>query len=174
MSRPAAVLVVLALAAFAVVGCSRPQTEVRELPAGPLDRAAYVKAFNVSAAGLAPRYGVGQELPRGASAAAQGRRVAALQRLLRAWAGRIEGLRPPAEARRAQARYVAGVRGFADDLDRARAELARGDVEGANGLLETGRIVSPRTRADLVAARRAFHALGYELTDLDSSPVATA
>jgi hypothetical protein len=33
--------------------------------------------------------------------------------------------------------------------------------------------VSSSTRADLVAARKAFHELGYELEDLDKSPVST-
>jgi hypothetical protein len=89
------------------------------------------------------------------------------------WAERLSGLRPPAEAARAQARYVSGIRSFAADLDRARAALDRGDVKGANRLLSSGRIVSPRTRADLVAARRAFHALGYDLEDLDKAPVET-
>jgi hypothetical protein len=172
--RPVALLLLLLLAALAAAGCGRPQTEVRELPTGPLDKGEYVHAFNVSAAGLAPKYGVGKELPSDAPAAEQAQRVTALQRLLRAWAGRLEGLQPPAEARRAHARYVAGVRGFAGDLERARTELARGDVDGANRLLESGRIVSRQTRADLVDARRAFHALDYELTDLDSAPVTTS
>ncbi|HMJ32674.1 MAG TPA: hypothetical protein VK501_02065 [Baekduia sp.] len=172
--RPVCVLLLVLAAALTAAGCGRPQTEVRQLPTGPLDKGEYVHAFNVSAAGLAPKYGVGKELPSDAPAADQAQRVAALQRLLRAWAGRIEGLQPPAEARRAQARYVAGVRGFAADLDRARTALARGDVKGANRLLDSGRVVSPSTRADLVAARRAFHALDYALTDLDSAPVTTS
>jgi hypothetical protein len=172
MARPFLATVLLA-AALAAAGCSRPQTEVRALPTGPLDKQQYVEAFNISAAGLAPKYGVGKELDKGAPAREQEERVVGLQRLLRAWAGRIEGLRPPAEARRAQVRYVAGVRGFADDLDRARDALARGDVAGANRLLSTAKIVSAPTRADLVAARRAFHALDYDLTDLDSAPVKT-
>jgi hypothetical protein len=171
MGRPLRILFLLV--ALTVAGCSRPQTEIRALPTGPLDKAAYVKAFNVSAAGLAPKYGVGQELAKDAPAGQQAQRVVGLQRLLRAWAGRIATLQPPAPAQRAQLRYVAGVRGFADDLDRAQAQLARGDVVGANRLLDSGRIVSARTRADLVAARRAFHALGYDLTDLDSAPVKT-
>jgi hypothetical protein len=169
-----ALLLTLTALALGAAGCSRPQTEVRTLPTGPLNQADYEHAFNVSAAGLAPKYGVGKELPRDAPAAQQAERVRALQQLLRGWAGRIAGLQPPAPARRAQARYVAGVRGFAGDLDRARTLLAAGDVKGANRLLESGRVVSARTRADLVAARRAFHALGYDLTDLDSAPVKTA
>jgi hypothetical protein len=173
MSRLVRLVLMIVAVALTAAGCGRPQTEVRRLPTGPLDEGAYVHAFNVSAAGLAPRYGVGRELPADAPAEEQAQRVAALQRLLRAWAGRIEGLQPPAEARRAQARYVAGVRGFAGDLERARTALARGDVDGANRLLESGRVVSARTRSDLVAARRAFHALDYDLTDLDSAPVAT-
>jgi hypothetical protein len=173
MRRPA-LLSLLLLAVVVAAGCGRPQTEIRTLPTGPLDRSEYIDAFNVSAAGLAPRYGVGKELPPDAPPAKQAQRVTALQRLLRDWAGRLAGLQPPAEARRAQARYVAGVRGFAADLERARAALARGDAKGANALLSTGRIVSARTRADLVAARRAFHALGYELQDLDTAPVKTS
>jgi hypothetical protein len=65
------------------------------------------------------------------------------------------------------------VRGFADDLERARAALDRGDTKGAERLLSSGRIVSATTRADLQAARRAFHALDYDLEDLDSAPVKT-
>jgi hypothetical protein len=167
-------LTLLAAFALGAAGCSRPQTEVRALPTGPLTKGEYEHAFNVSAAGLAPRYGVGKELPRDAPAAQQAERVRALQRLLRVWAGRIASLQPPAPARRAQDRYVAGVRGFAGDLDRARTLLAGGDIKGANRLLESGGVVSARTRADLVAARRAFHALGYDLTDLDSAPVRTS
>jgi hypothetical protein len=160
-------------AAVLAAGCGRPQTEVRRLPTGPLDKAEYVHAFNVSAAGLAPKYGVGRDLPSDAPAGDQAARVRGLQQLLRAWSQRIARLQPPAEARSAQAHYVAGVRGFAGDLERARVELARGNVEGADRLLETGRIVSAQTRADLVAARRAFHRLHYDLTDLDTAPVTT-
>jgi hypothetical protein len=176
MGRPSLILIVAAISAFALgaAGCSRPQTEVRTLPTGPLNQADYEHAFNVSAAGLAPKYGVGKELPKGAPAAQQAERVRALQQLLRVWAGRIAGLQPPASARRAQDRYVAGVRGFAGDLERARTLLVAGDVKGAGRLLASGRVVSARTRADLVAARRAFHALGYDLTDLDSAPVKTS
>ena len=90
------------------------------------------------------------------------------------WSARIATLKPPARAAAAQARYVAGIRAFAVDLDRARALLDRGDTKGANRLLTSGAIVSRTTRADLVAARRAFHALGYDLLDLDSSPVKTS
>src|SRR3954454_13967334 len=106
MSRPVLVLALL-LAAVAALGCGRPQTEVRTLPTGPLTKGEYEHAFNVSAAGLAPRYGVGKELPRDAPAAQQAERVRARQRLLRVWAGRIASLQPPAPARRAQDRYVA-------------------------------------------------------------------
>jgi hypothetical protein len=174
MSRAPRVLLLVVAAALTAAGCGRPQTEVRPLPSGPLGKAEYVHAFNVSAAGLAPKYGVGRQLPRDAPARDQAQRVDALQRLLRAWAGRIEGLQPPAEARRAQARYVAGVRGFAADLDRVRVELGRGDVAAAGRLLISGRVVSARTRADLAAARRAFHRLDYALTDIDSAPVKTS
>jgi soluble cytochrome b562 len=173
MSRPFLVLLLICVAAFAVSGCSRPKTEIQTLPAGPLSQSAYEHAFNVSAAGLAPKYGVGKPLDVDASAADQAAHVTGLQRLLRDWAGRIEGLQPPAAAARAQARYVAGIRSFATDLDRAKAALDRGDTKTANALLSSGRIVSAQTRADLVAARRAFHALGYDLEDLDKSPVAT-
>jgi hypothetical protein len=172
MSRPVAVLALLAVALLAVA-CGRPQTEIQTLPTGPLTQGQYEDAFNVSAAGLAPKYGVGKPLDPEASAEEQTEHVAGLQRLLRDWAGRIEGLQPPVEARRAQARYVAGIRSFADDLERARAALDRGDVKGANRLLSSGRIVSAATRADLVAARRAFHGLGYDLEDLDDAPVKT-
>lgn len=166
-------LLLLAVA-LGVAGCSRPVTKTEKLPTGPLTKAEYEHAFDISAAGLAPRYGVGEELPSDAPAAKQAQRVRALQQLLRAWATRLEGLQPPAPAARAQARYVAGVRGFAVDLERAEDRLARGDRKGAASLLSSGRIVSATTRADLVAARRAFHALGYDLQDLDTAPVKTS
>jgi hypothetical protein len=169
MGRPVVVLLLCALSVVLGAGCSRPVTQVQTLPTGPLDTAAYV----VSAAGLAPRYGIGKELPPGAPAARQRERVTALQRLLRDWAGRLAGLQPPAAARPAQDRYVAGIRGFAGDLERVRGALARGDVKGADALLKSGQVVSAGTRADLVAARRAFHALGYDLQDLDTAPVTT-
>jgi hypothetical protein len=173
MSRPVLVLALVLSAALLGAGCGRPQTKVRELPTGQLTKSQYVDAFNVSAAGLAPKYGVGKPLPSDASAAEQAAHVDGLQRLLRDWAGRLEGLQPPPEAARAQARYVAGIRSFATDLDRARTALDHGDTKGANTLLTSGRIVSARTRDDLVAARRAFHALDYQLEDLDKAPVAT-
>jgi hypothetical protein len=173
MSRPVLVLLLVGVTALALAGCSRPKTEVQTLPTGPLTQSQYEHAFNVSAAGLAPKYGVGKPLDPTASAAEQSRHVAGLQRLLGDWAGRLAGLQPPAEALRAQTRYVAGIRSFATDLDRARAALDRGDTKTANALLSSGRIVSRQTRADIVAARRAFHALGYDLEDLDKSPVAT-
>jgi hypothetical protein len=172
MRRPVLVLALLA-ALLAAAGCSRPVAKVRTLPTGPLTQKQYEDAFDVSAFGLAPKYGVGEDLDPGAPAADQARHVIGVQKLLRAWAGRLEGLRPPAPAARAQARYVAGIRGFASDLDRAKAALDRGDTKTATRLLSSGRIVSARTRADLVAARRAFHALGYKLEDLDKSPVTT-
>jgi hypothetical protein len=171
MRRP--VLVLGLVVALLAVGCSRPQTKLQELPTGPLTKDEYVHAFEVSAAGLAPKYGVGKDLGPDASAKDQDAHVVALQRLLRAWADRLEGLQPPVAAARAQARYVAGVRGFAADLDRARAALARDDTKGAAALLSSGRIVSPATRAHLRAARRAFHRLDYDLQDLDSAPVKT-
>jgi predicted GNAT family acetyltransferase len=167
-------VIALAAIALALAGCTRPVTKVERLPAGPLTKEQYVHAFDVSAAGLAPRYGVGKELPADAPAAEQAARVTALQRLLRAWASRLAGLQPPVAAAPAQARYVAGIRGFAADLDRAKVALARGDRKGAATLLSSGRIVSAPTRADLVAARRAFHALGYDLQDLDTAPVKTS
>jgi hypothetical protein len=169
----ALLLLLLTALALAVAACGERAVEVQTLPTGPLSKSEYEHAFNVSAAGLAPKYGVGKPLDPEASAADQAAHVAGLQRLLRDWAGRLEGLQPPGEAARAQARYVAGIRGFAGDLDRARAALDRGDTKGANALLSSGRIVSAGTRADLVAARRAFHELGYELEDLDKSPVTT-
>jgi hypothetical protein len=171
MRRP--VLVLSLVAALLALGCSRPQTKLQELPTGPLTKDEYVHAFEISAAGLAPKYGVGADLPPDAPAKDQDAHVVALQRLLRAWADRLEGLQPPAEAARAQARYVAGVRSFAADLDRARAALRRGDTKGAAALLSSGRIVSSTTRAHLTAARRAFHRLDYDLQDLDSAPVRT-
>jgi hypothetical protein len=167
------VLVLGFVAALLALGCSRPQTELQDLPTGSLSKDEYVHAFDVSAAGLAPKYGVGKDLPPDTSAKDQDAHVVALQRLLRAWADRLAGLRPPVAAARAQARYVAGVRSFATDLDRARAALARNDIKGAAALLSSGRIVSSTTRAHLVAARRAFHRLDYDLQELDSAPVKT-
>jgi soluble cytochrome b562 len=172
MSRPVVVLLAC-LAAFAVAGCGSKALPVQTLPTGQLTQGQYEDAFDKSAIGLAPKYGVGKPLDPDASAAAQAAHVDGLQKLLREWASRLEGLHPPATAAPAQARYVAGVRSFAVDLDRAKAALAAGDVKGANRLLSTGAIVSARTRADLVAARRAYHALGYSLEDLDKSPVTT-
>jgi len=172
MRRPVLVLALI-LAALLGAGCSRPQTKIQDLPTGPLTKGEYQHAFDVSAAGLAPKYGVGPDLPPDAPAKDQDAHVVALQRLLRGWATRLEGLQPPAPAARAQARYVAGIRSFATDLDRVRAVLARGDTKGAARLLSTARVVSPQTKADLVAARRAFHALDYDLQDLDKTPVKT-
>jgi hypothetical protein len=157
-----------------VAGCGSQALPVATLPTGQLDQKQYEDAFGKSAYGLAPKYGVGKPLDPEASAADQARHIAGLQQLLREWAGRVAGLRPPAEAARAQARYVAGIRSFASDLQRARLALDRGDTKGAQRLLSSGTIVSQTTRDDLVAARRAFHALGYELQDLDSSPVKTS
>jgi hypothetical protein len=173
MRRPVLVVLIGLVAALAVAGCGRPQAKVETLPTGPLTKDEYIHAFEISANGLAQRYGVGEELTQSASAAEQDRRLAAVQRLLRAWADRLAGLQPPPEAARAQARFVAGVRGFAGDLDRARALLARGDTKAANGLFETGRILSARTRADLVAARSAFHDMDYDIQNLDKAPVET-
>jgi len=171
MRRLPALLLVLALAAL-VAGCGRPQSHVEQLPTGQLSKDDYVHAFEVSANGLAQRYGVSAE--RGSDdAAGQGRRVAALQRFLRAWAARLAALHPPAEALGAQARFVAGVRGFAADLDRVRAALARGDTKGAQRLLSTGAVVSARTKADLEAGRRRFHDLDYSIHNLDKTPVET-
>ncbi len=167
------VLALVVLLAFSVAGCGSQAVPIATLPTGPLDRAQYEAAFPKAAEGLAAKYGVGKPLDADASAADQAAHVSGLQRVLRDWATRLERLRPPAAATRAQARYVSGIRSFATDLDRARAALDRGDAKGANALLSSGRIVSARTRADLVAARRAFHALGYDLEDLDSSPVST-
>jgi hypothetical protein len=172
MRRLSLVVAPLVVVAVLAAGCGRPQATVEQLPTGPLSKDEYVHAFEVSAQGLARRYGI-HPTSGGGSAAAEERRIAALQRFLRAWADRLSGLRPPAEAARAQARYVAGVRGFATDLDRARAALRRGDTRGAQRLLETGRIVSSRTRSDLAAGRRAFHALGYDINNLDKAPVET-
>lgn len=172
---PTPVVLVLALAlALLAAGCGAKAVEIQTLPTGPLSKAQYEDAFGKSALGLAPKYGVGKPLDAEASAADQAAHVVGLQKLLREWAGRLEGLQPPAEAARAQARYVTGIRSFAADLDRAKAALDRGDAKGANRLLSSGAIVSAQTRADLVAARRAFHALGYDLEDLDKSPVKTS
>jgi hypothetical protein len=176
MRRRAAVLALACvLLAGALAACgARPQaTTVEQLPTGPLSRQQYIHAFEVSANGLAQRYGVETDPKGGGSAERQDRRLAALQRLLRAWGDRLAGLQPPAEATRAHARFVAGVREFAGDLDRARALLRRGDVKGADRLFQTGRILSARTRGDLVAGRRAFHALHYDINNLDKSPVET-
>jgi hypothetical protein len=146
---------------------------IATLPTGPLDQKQYESAFGKSAYGLAPKYGVGKPLDAEASAADQAKHVVGLQQLLREWAGRLAGLQPPAAAARAQAQYVAGIRSFAVDLQRARVALDRGDTKGAQRLLSSGTIVSAATRADLVAARRGFHALGYHLQDLDTAPVKT-
>jgi hypothetical protein len=156
-----------------LAGCGSKALPVATLPTGQLDQKQYEAAFGKSAYGLAPKYGVGKPLDAEASAADQAAHVAGLQRLLREWADRLAGLKPPAEAARAQARYVAGIRSFAVDLQRARDALDRGDVKGAQRLLSSGAIASKATREDLIAARRAFHALGYRLQDLDSAPVTT-
>ena len=172
MRRPTLTVLLLALALLAL-GCGRPAAKVERLPTGPLSKDEYVHAFEVSANGLAQRYGVPADDQGSAKPADQERRVAALQRFLRAWADRLAGLHPPAEAARAQLRFVAGVRGFAADLDRVRAALRRGDTKGAERLLSTGGVLSPATRADLEAGRRAYHALGYDIHNLDKTPVAT-
>jgi hypothetical protein len=171
MRRLALLLILAATAVLA--GCGSKPVPVATLPAGPLTQSQYEDAFPHAAEGLAAEYGVGKPLEADASVAQQTAHVEGLQKVLRAWATRLESLQPPAVAARAQTRYVAGIRSFAGDLDRALAALDRGDAKGANALLTSGRIVSARTRADLVAARRAFHALGYDLEDLDSSPVKT-
>ena len=169
MRRRLVPLVSLLVAALALGACGRPQAKVHDLPKGPLTKDQYVHAFEESALGLAQRYGVSED-----GTDANGNRVASLQRLLRAWADRLATLHPPAAAQPAQDRYVAGVRGFASDLDRARAALDRGDEKGAERLLASGALVSPRTRADLKAGRARFHALGYEIKNLDSAPVKTS
>lgn len=155
------------------VGCGEKALPVPSLPAGPLTQGQYEDAFPRAAQGLAAKYDVGKPLDADASAAEQARHVEGLQKLLREWATRLASLHPPAPAAAPQARYVAGIRSFASDLDRARTALDRGDTKGANALLSSARIVNARTRADLVAARRAFHALGYDLEDLDKAPVET-
>src|SRR3954451_13887482 len=167
MRRAAVTLLALALSAVALAACGRPQAKVQELPAGQLSKDQYVHAFEISANGLAQRYGVSE-------GGADSKRLVAFQRLLRAWADRLSALHPPPEATRAQVRFVAGVRGFAADLDRARAALDRGDERGAQRLLDSGRIVSAQTRADLVAGRKAFHDLGYDIHNLDKAPVETS
>lgn len=171
--RRLAPLLTLAAVAAVLAACGSKPVPVERLPTGPLTQSQYEDAFPHAAEGLAAQYGVGKPLDADATAAQQAAHVAGLQKVLRAWATRLATLKPPAAAAPAQARYVAGIRSFAADLDRARAALDRGDAKGANALLTSGRIVSARTRADLVAARRAFHALGYDLEDLDRSPVKT-
>jgi hypothetical protein len=174
MSRPVVVLLLVLAFALVAAGCgSAPAVPIQTLPTGPLTQSKYEDAFDKSALGLAPKYGVGKPLDAEASAADQAAHVIGLQKLLREWASRLEGLQPPAPAARAQARYVAGIRSFASDLDRAKALLDAGDTKGANRLLSSGAIVSAGTRADLVAARHAFHSLDYDLEDLDKSPVST-
>jgi hypothetical protein len=170
-ARPTTLVLLAALAV--ATGCGSKAAEIQTLPTGPLSKSEYEHAFGVSAAGLAPKYGVGKPLDPEASAADQAKHVQGLQYLLRAWADRLAGLQPPGEAARAQTRYVAGIRSFATDLDVAKLSLRLGDTKRAQRLLTTGAIVSRQTRADLVAARRAYHALGYELEDLDKSPVVT-
>lgn len=173
MRRPFALLLALAAAALVAAGCGSKPVPIATLPTGPLTQKQYEDAFPRAAEGLAAREGVGKPLPDDASAAEQSRHVAGLQKVLRAWASRLETLQPPSAAARAQQRYVAGIRSFATDLDRARAALDRGDTDAAHTLLSSGAIASARTRADLVAARRAFGALGYDLEDLDTAPVKT-
>jgi hypothetical protein len=170
--RRLATLLILAVAAV-LAGCGSKPVPIATLPTGALTQSQYEDAFPHAAEGLAAQYGVGKPLDADATAEQQAAHVEGLQKVLRAWATRLESLRPPAAAAAAQTRYVAGIRSFATDLDRARAALDRGDAKGANTLLTSGRIVSARTRADLIAARRAFHALGYDLEDLDRSPVKT-
>lgn len=161
------------MGAVVLAGCANDPEPIATLPSGPLDQKQYESAFGRSATGLAAKYGVGAPLSGDASAADQAAHITGLQKTLGAWAGRLASLHPPAAAARAQARYVAGIRSFGVDLNRAKAVLDRGDTKGAAKLLSSGAIVSPGTRADLVAARRAFHALGYDLLDLDKSPVTT-
>ena len=158
MRRPIPLL--LLLVALLAAGCGRPEAKVETLPTGQLSKDDYVHAFEVSANGLAKRYGVTSQ-NGSAKAADQERRVAALQRFLRAWADRLAGLHPPREALDAQTRFVAGVRGFADDLGRVRAALQRGDTRTATRLLDTGAVVSAQTKADLEAGRKRFHDLDY-------------
>jgi hypothetical protein len=171
MRRPFAL--VLTLFALLAAGCGSKPVAIQTLPTGPLTRSEYEDAFAKSALGLAPKYGVGKPLDLEASAADQAAHVDGLQKVLRDWATRLSRLQPPAAATRAQSLYVAGIRSFATDLDRARAALAHGDTSTARTLLTSGRIATAQTRTALIAARRAFHALGYELEDLDSAPVKT-
>jgi hypothetical protein len=171
--RRLALLLTLVAASVALAACGSKPVPIATLPTGALTQSQYEDAFPRAAEGLAAKYGVGKPLDAKASVGQQAAHVAGLQKVLRAWATRLASLRPPPAAAAAQARYVAGIRSFATDLDRARAALDRGDAKGANTLLASGRIVSARTRADLVAARRGFHALGYDLEDLDRSPVKT-
>lgn len=173
MPRRPSLLLALVLVVLTAAGCGEKPLPVPSLPSGTLSQSQYEDAFPRAAQGLAARYGVGKPLDADASAPKQAAHVEGLQKVLRAWATRLESLHPPAEAARAQARYVAGIRSFATDLDRARAALDRGETKTARSLLSSGRIVSAQTRADLVAARRAFHALGYDLEDLDKAPVVT-
>src|SRR5689334_1178769 len=131
MRRPLALLLALAAAAF-VAGCGSKPVAIQSLPTGPLTQDQYEDAFGKSALGLAPKYGVGKPLDVDASAADQAAHVEGLQHVLRDWATRLSRLRPPAAAASAQARYVAGIRSFAIDLDRARAALDRGDTDTAH------------------------------------------
>src|SRR4051812_40267306 len=105
MRRVALTLLALALSAMALAACGRPEAKVQELPAGQLSKDQYVHAFEISANGLAQRYGVGE-------GGADSKRIVALQRLLRAWADRLAALHPPPEAARAQVRFVAAGPGF--------------------------------------------------------------
>ncbi|WP_445148885.1 hypothetical protein [Baekduia sp. Peel2402] len=171
--RRLTLLLALAAAVLVAGGCGSKPLPIPSLPTGTLTQAQYEDAFPKTAQGLAAKYDVGKPLDADASAADQAAHVAGLQHVLRDWATRLARLQPPAAAASAQARYIAGIRSFASDLDRARTALDRGDTTGANMLLASGRIASAGTRADLIAARRAFHALGYDLEDLDSAPVKT-
>jgi len=172
MRRLTLLLLMLAAAVLAA-GCGSKPLPIPSLPTGPLTQDQYEDAFPKTAQGLAAKYDVGKPLDAEASAADQAAHVTGLQHVLRDWATRLARLQPPPAAAPAQARYVAGIRSFASDLDRARAALEGGDTSGAHTLLTSGRIASAGTRANLVAARRAFHALGYDLEDLDSAPVKT-
>jgi hypothetical protein len=174
MGRLPLVLSLLCVLALALAACGPVGSdEVVDLPTGQLDKPHYIDAFEHSSGGLAARYGIRDELSPNASVAEQAQRIAGIQRTMRAWADRLATLHPPAEAVRAHERFIAGVRSFATDLDRARAALARGDERGARHLMETGAVVSGRTKAELIAARRAFKDLGYRIRNLDTSPVET-
>ncbi|MBI5106992.1 MAG: hypothetical protein HZB46_18760 [Solirubrobacterales bacterium] len=147
-------LAVLVLAAVALAGCAEREN------------ADYVDAFDATSKGLAQRYGLDRDPPANATAAQLAARIARIQGLLREWARRLERVDPPNVVDDAHARYIAGLRGFARDLDRTAAALRGGDVQAAQRQLDSGRAMSARTRADLRYAQERFDRFNLEVHGL--------